>query len=216
MEITNIVQIESYLSGLMSPDERIEFEQKIKNDLTLQAELKIMQQATQLIDIDIAKDLKLKLTQWNTTEKHSKSRSVRFLPYAAAASILICLCLSFLYMESRFSNNALFDKNFVIIDHSIRGETVIELNSFEAGIKNTKENPKQAILELEQVLKSNPDLDSKEKAEWYLALANLKINNTTECNLYLQNIISQKSHPFRNKAIKLQEDISKIWRIRLN
>ena len=192
MEITNIVQIESYLSGLMSPDERIEFEQKIKNDLTL------------------PKDLKLKLTQWNTTEKHTKSRSVRFLPYAAAASILICLCLSFLYMESRFSNNALFDKNFVIIDHSVRGENVIEMNSFEAGIKNTKENPKQAILELEQVLKSNPDLDSKEKAEWYLALANLKINNTTECNL------SQKSHPFRNKAIKLQEDISKIWRIRLN
>lgn len=60
---------------------------KNKNDLTLQEELKIMQQATQLIDIDIAKDLKLKLTQWNTTEKHTKSRSVRFLPYAAAASI---------------------------------------------------------------------------------------------------------------------------------
>ena len=62
----------------------------------------------------------------------------------------------------------------------------------------------QAIIELEQAVASQPepaDL-TRQKADWYLALAYLKANRIDQARNQLQSISNQPSHPFQNIARK--------------
>ena len=71
-------------------------------------------------------------------------------------------------------------------------------------------NYSAAIEEFQTI--STQNTARKAGAEWFLALAYLEEGRVEEAQNVLNRIIEQSSHPNRNKANTLLEDLNSFWR----
>lgn len=212
----NFEKIESYLMDELSKEDRVKFEQELKLDLQLQSDLEDHLLARDLIEIDIATNLKAKL-QGLDQPKNTKVRKFNFKVWTIAASLLICISSAWIYLDKNYSNEALFDKNFLIIENQVRGSQPSspeeKLNLLIKDLENGQVNSVSAF---QKFIDENEDVDNEQKASWYLALAYLKENNIGKTKEVLQNIISEKNNPFSNKASILLNDLNNVWRNVIN
>ncbi|HUN16710.1 MAG TPA: hypothetical protein PK622_07860 [Saprospiraceae bacterium] len=212
----NFEKIESYLMDELSKEDRVKFEQELKLDLQLQSDLEDHLLARDLIEIDIATNLKAKL-QGLDQPKNTKVRKFNFKVWTIAASLLICISSAWIYLDKNYSNEALFDKNFLIIENQVRGSQPSspeeKLNLLIKDLENGQVNSVGAF---QKFIDENEDVDNEQKASWYLALAYLKENNIGKTKEVLQNIISEKNNPFSNKASILLNDLNNVWRNVIN
>ena len=225
----NFEKIESYLMDELSKEDRVKFEQELKLDLQLQSDLEDHLLARDLIEIDIATNLKAKL-QGLDQPKNTKVRKFNFKVWTIAASLLICISSAWIYLDKNYSNEALFDKNFLIIENQVRGSQPSspeeKLNLLIKDLENGQVNSVGAIKKAcvlcskpfsrIKFIDENEDVDNEQKASWYLALAYLKENNIGKTKEVLQNIISEKNNPFSNKASILLNDLNNVWRNVIN
>ncbi|HOJ91549.1 MAG TPA: hypothetical protein PLH86_10645, partial [Saprospiraceae bacterium] len=200
----------------LSKEDRVKFEQELKLDLQLQSDLEDHLLARDLIEIDIATNLKAKL-QGLDQPKNTKVRKFNFKVWTIAASLLICISSAWIYLDKNYSNEALFDKNFLIIENQVRGSQPSspeeKLNLLIKDLENGQVNSVGAF---QKFIDENEDVDNEQKASWYLALAYLKENNIGKTKEVLQNIISEKNNPFSNKASILLNDLNNVWRNVIN
>ena len=212
----NFEKIESYLMDELSKEDRVKFEQELKLDLQLQSDLEDHLLARDLIEIDIATNLKAKL-QGLDQPKNTKVRKFNFKVWTIAASLLICISSAWIYLDKNYSNEALFDKNFLIIENQVRGSQPSspeeKLNLLIKDLENGQVNSVGAF---QKFIDENEDMDNEQKAKWYLALAYLKENNIVKSKELLQSIISEKNNPFNNKASILLNDLNNVWRNVIN
>lgn len=212
----NFEKIESYLMDELSKEDRVKFEQELKLDLQLQSDLEDHLLARDLIEIDIATNLKAKL-QGLDQPKNTKVRKFNYKVWTIAASLLICISSAWIYLDKNYSNEALFDKNFLIIENQVRGSQPSspeeKLNLLIKDLENGQVNSVGAF---QKFIDENEDVDNEQKASWYLALAYLKENNIGKTKEVLQNIISEKNNPFSNKASILLNDLNNVWRNVIN
>jgi hypothetical protein len=109
----------------LSKDERDQFERELKSDLGLQSDLEDHILARDLIEIDIASNLKAKLKSLDQS-KNTTVRKFNFNVWTIAASLLICISSAWIYLDKNYSNEALFDKNFLIIENQVRGRSALK------------------------------------------------------------------------------------------
>jgi hypothetical protein len=212
----NFEKIESYLMDELSKEDRVKFEQELKLDLQLQSDLEDHLLARDLIEIDIATNLKAKL-QGLDQPKNTKVRKFNFKVWTIAASLLICISSAWIYLDKNYSNEALFDKNFLIIENQVRGsQPSSPEEKLSLLIKDLENGQVNSVGAFQKFIDENEDVDNEQKASWYLALAYLKENNIGKTKEVLQNIISEKNNPFSNKASILLNDLNNVWRNVIN
>ena len=172
----NFEKIESYLMDELSKEDRVKFEQELKLDLQLQSDLEDHLLARDLIEIDIATNLKAKL-QGLDQPKNTKVRKFNFKVWTIAASLLICISSAWIYLDKNYSNEALFDKNFLIIENQVRGSQPSspeeKLNLLIKDLENGQVNSVGAF---QKFIDENEDVDNEQKASWYLALAPARLD----------------------------------------
>jgi hypothetical protein len=212
----NFEKIELYLTDELSKDERDQFERELKSDLGLQSDLEDHILARDLIEIDIASNLKAKLKSLDQS-KNTTVRKFNFNVWTIAASLLICVSLAWLYLDKNYSNKALFDKNFILIENQVRGDQPSNPEEkLSLLIQDLKSDQVNTVIAFQEFIDENEDMDNEQKAKWYLALAYLKENNIVKSKELLQNIISEKNNPFNNKASILLNDLNNVWRNVIN
>jgi hypothetical protein len=212
----NFEKIELYLTDELSKDERDQFERELKSDLGLQSDLEDHILARDLIEIDIASNLKAKLKSLDQS-KNTTVRKFNFNVWTIAASLLICVSLAWLYLDKNYSNKALFDKNFILIENQVRGDQPSNPEEkLSLLIQDLQSDQVNTVIAFQEFIDENEDMDNEQKAKWYLALAYLKENNIVKSKELLQNIISEKNNPFNNKASILLNDLNNVWRNVIN
>lgn len=212
----NFEKIESYLMDELSKEDRVKFEQELKLDLQLQSDLEDHLLARDLIEIDIATNLKAKL-QGLDQPKNNIVRKFNFKVWTIAASLLICISSAWIYLDKNYSNEALFDKNFILIENQVRGsQPSSPEEKLSLLIKDLQNGHVNSVSAFQKFINENEDVDNEQKASWYLALAYLKENNIGKTKEVLQNIISEKNNPFSNKASILLNDLNNVWRNVIN
>jgi hypothetical protein len=212
----NFEKIELYLTDELSKDERDQFERELKSDLGLQSDLEDHILARDLIEIDIASNLKAKLKSLDQS-KNTTVRKFNFNVWTIAASLLICVSLAWLYLDKNYSNKALFDKNFILIENQVRGDQPSNPEEkLSLLIQDLQSDQVNTVTAFQKFIDENEDMDNEQKAKWYLALAYLKENNIVKSKELLQNIISEKNNPFNNKASILLNDLNNVWRNVIN
>ena len=121
----NIDLIEQYLTNEMSEAQRVEFEDKIKNDEALAAEFERRQTAHKMIDFMVTENLR---SQLKSLESHDtkivsiQSRRRRMYTLAIAASVAILLGAFFLFIPggSGLSNQQLAMQYYASPDFTMR------------------------------------------------------------------------------------------------
>lgn len=129
-------EILKYLDGEMSPDQRSEFEDRLKSDSEMKKMYDLLKLIYKTIDIDNEKDLSEKVN--NAYEKHIRIRRLKVYLYTVSAAAVVALLVVFYfsYFNQAVSTQELFSQNYqpYKIENTIRGK-ISEKGQFEKAIE---------------------------------------------------------------------------------
>lgn len=168
-------QIDDYVAGVMSENDKVSFEEKIKSDTQLQKQVTETQRLREvLLRSRVRNSINSARTEIQKPQK-GKGLVLTLGGFAAAASILLFMLSSPMMLTSQ--------------EFNYRGETTINQAS-EARVKdfeqaqiiiNKGEKPEEAIKILEK-LAYNPEISSnyQRNSKWMLVIAYLQANEATK------------------------------------
>lgn len=228
--------IERYFDGLLSAEEMKDFDRLKSNDEEFLKELELFKKANQAVRLSTIISLKSDIKQIHKDmEEVKKPRIISLIRIGVAASILLVVGIGF-YAQS-YSNRNLYNEAFSPVGDYITNmddeftdmEKAMELydrNQFEKAkllftqvydstgdqvalfyvghCEYQAGNMQKAIQDLSKVSNSY-----ESEAQWYIALAYLKINDVDRSINMLDNIIDgNQDEKFTVKARQLKEKLS--------
>jgi TolA-binding protein len=234
--------IERYFDNELSPEEIAQVAKLNETEVDFQKEFELFEKANEAIKLLTLSDLKedIKVLREKQTENTPRFRSLSWIK--VAASILLLAVVGVGFYAQQFSNESIYDSSYVPADDYITNmdaemsamEKALELynkKDFSAAIdafaeiKNT--NPEnqvakfylgQSLLQAgqdEQAIKTLSQVsgDYHPEALWYVALAQLKMDNEAAALQSLERIISEnKDEAFVIKAERLKRKLNSSFR----
>lgn len=223
----NIDQIDRYLNGQMTEQEKKDFELSLEEDDEFKALFEFVSDTQKAQAVNELTSLKAKL---NNTESNYKRRRQNTSYLKVAASIILLATLGYFIYNATLQSadtTVLFDKYYEVYPNvvaPVSRDAETSDNTFTAYEKGnyqevidelvTVENPTdttnfylgQAHLALGNYMPAIKTFDQikstsgfYDQALWYSALANLKINNMDRCKHILQQLIDTESS-YQQKA----------------
>lgn len=191
MNTAQFERIEAYLQNRLSEAERMSFEAEIHANSGLKAEVEV-QQKLRLGLRALAIEKHLLNAQKRTQTKQIKMAfwgKSQWQTWAAAASIIVVFSVSWWVWNYNLTANtsqlmALADKEMTDLQY--------------------KSLPFES---LQNLSKSAPTRNAREKAEWYVALVYVRKGDTISAKKTLRRISQNRLHPYRYKAKNLLEKI---------
>lgn len=169
-------QIEAYLDGTLSAEERRDFEARLKTDNALTEALEDARSATDVLDVLVQINLKKQLKEMEKQRSQKNRFSIRknLIPLAAAI-ILGVLTIAWFGVRSTYSDQSLVASNLEVYPGTgIRGSAEID-----QGVQAyTEKNYASAIDYFEGIPKGDPYYST---AQFYLG------------NIYLENGLASKA-----------------------
>ncbi len=234
--------IERYFDQLLSPEEELRFEQLKKTDPDFQAEFELFEKSHQALKLATIVHLKEEIKELHDNLPTSSNRPVIYrLGRLSIAASLLCI-VGLTWYAQQFSNSNLYenaytpvgdyittmdnefsdiekamklfnDKNFDEATASFQrifNQTGEQVALFYTGQSLFQANkPEEAITVLNQVT-----TNYKAEAQWYIALAYLKLDKDIKAQKVLEKIISeQEDDAFVLKATKLKDQLSSPFRV---
>jgi len=213
--------ISAYKAGKLQGEDLKAFEAELNSNKELQAAVDNHDVVEELLDLmwedevrDVVSNIpedQVSETASLTTKPEAKTRSLkRFLPIAAA--VLTLLAVGFLFRDnlSAPSNDELFVKHMsAYMGQTVRGDETLdkEISECDRGHYYLDSGDVETAKSIfENNLALSPDTCTN-KSEWYLSLIYLKTGKESERNNLLQKILNNNSHPYYEKAVKLQADL---------
>ena len=198
-----IGKIEKYLSGEMSLQEKLEFEDLIQTDPILKQEFDLRNEINQAILEEDVMDLRNSLDQ---IYKSTRNRKIKFLnPFVinvAAAVIIILIVVSgiFIYNKS-LNNDQLYNKFYtkypsVSISRSLSDNDSQKLVQ-KAFLLYDKNDFKNASILFNKLLEND---QSNYKDMFYLAICEQEQNNLKTSEKYLNILIKEKDQFYWEQA----------------
>ena len=202
--------IEKYLDQKMTENERIEFEQIMKNDSELKAEVALHQEVGETLKGDKIHQLRdvLKETDrnWGAEKKEQKgvARTINFRRIIAIAATVLLLVMTYQFFFSgggSMSNEQLFADNFqpyqMLLSQRGISEGEKDLVLENAVLAYSKGNYQSAASSFQQLSQNDPNDIS---FQFYLAVAQLGAKENDASISLFQNIISTEGHPFKEQS----------------
>ena len=193
------IGFESYLSNEMSPEEKLNFEEKLQKDSEFRESFNLYKQTTQFLDAkfstetaDFKQNLKTISTAYFNENQEKKSKVIVFKPwqYAVAASLVLFMGTWF-FMQN--GNPEYGDYN----QHESAYFT--ERGADDVNLKNAQDffnrkEYKSAVLAFEKVENlKNPEL------QYFYAIALIENNDFSKAEVFL-NTIKEGTSIYKDKA----------------
>jgi len=212
-------RIETYLKGNMSRDDKQSFESELTSDDELQKEMAAHKSANGAISYMNRRALKSKLVAIDAENpaqrKESKIRKL-MIQLAFAASIVLLAGFYFVFGGDYFnqqSSLAELSEEYFVPTHleNFKGSDAQIKRSFEeqlisADLLYQNGNYEEAIAEYKRL--SLMDHTLSDLAEWNLVMSYLlSESHQSEFESTLSQIEEDKTHPFYERAVRLDEEI---------
>jgi hypothetical protein len=194
MNTAQFERIEAYLQNRLSEVERRDFEAEIHENSTLRAEVEAQQKLRLgLRALGIEKQL-LNAQKRTQTRQIGQIRNMfwgkmQWQTWVAAASIVLVLGVSWWVWNYNSTQNK---NQFMALAEKEMTDIQYKSLPFES---------------LQNLSKSAPTRNAREKAEWYVALVYVKKGDTISAKKILRRISQNRLHPYRYKAKDLLEKI---------
>lgn len=197
--------IENYLMYRMPEAERASFEQQLSEDKLLQAHVEEVKQLIMAVEASAVADLmddfhqEIKTSQHNELSPKTKTNlRTLWTPYLVAASFLILIALfSIWYFQSTPAHEKLFARHFVADPGLITPMSAQDNYLFYAGMVDYRMGDyENAIQKWQELLLETPATDT---LAYFLGVANLAANNTSEALLWLQKTNEFQESVFRDE-----------------
>ncbi len=220
-------QISEYLSDQLSATDKSAFEAAMKQDPTLQSAIDhrhtLGDVADGFIEADISKNIasvRAELHQKESTTNQSLPQSEKstatalrirmYRKIAVAAAFIALLGMGYFYLNQQqpIDHDALYASYYRSpVVETVRGEaTDSKLDTSlhcDLGHQAMEQAKYKQAIELFEKINAAADQTCKQKAEWYTALAQLKLNRTAEVKQALKIIAARDDHDYRDKAKQL-------------
>lgn len=206
MEDQDYILFENYLSGELSKDETIVFENRLKKDLEFEKAFATYKDLNSFLEHKIGNETEIAAFKENlenisdkyfsktetVSEVKQKAKRFKFAQYAIAASVALLVGI---FVFNQFSNPTYSDFNsHTPFEVAVRGENV-ELLIKTTKAFNNKEYEK-ASLYLEELLKENSE---NKEYQLYYAITNIELDRFEKSDTVLK-ALSQGSSAYKNKA----------------
>ncbi len=203
MEDNHYTEIDQYLQGVLSTEQRKAFESRLKNDADFASEVNLYQEieqslASRISNKEAEKELRNTLQQLQKEQFVSEKKPTkviqlnRFRKYMIAASIAALIGL-FVFNQGTTPTYEAF-ANHQNIELTVRGASNTKMQNAEEAFNN--KDYITAIEYLDQVLAMQP---TNIEIQLYKAIALLETNQFLEADNLLESISTEQSI-FKNKA----------------
>jgi hypothetical protein len=193
LSIEQFERIESYLKGQMSEQERFIFEEEERQSVELQNEIKIHKdlhfglENSGVMQNIIAAQKRYNLNVEDTDEETGgvvkPIFKFSFTQLALAASFVLLIGFGVYRNQYYISSDAMTFAN---------DEIALKSSPFQLP---------------SNISKSDKDILTKQRAEWFFALAFVKQKEKKKAKVILQRITQTENHPFKEQAKKLLEKL---------
>ena len=211
-------QIEAYLQGSLTPALKLDFEERLHTDTSLQPEVARHRKANAAIAYDrrVALKEKLKSIEAEIRTPHTSARKpMLFKRIAIAASFLVLILAgSALYIHSAYSTGAVANSLFVSTSREqFRGDQAENTVADQMGRAETfvhDGNYDQAAAIYQSLLNSDNLL--QDQVEWNLLLSYYAIDSDSEqFKSLFANILADTSHDYHAQAVKLRDRMHQMF-----
>lgn len=233
--------IERYFDQQLSPEEKVEVEQLRATDLDFQEEFELFEKANQAVQLATAINLKEEIKDiHDSMEATSATPIFTFRRIGIAASVL--LIVGFGVYAQQYSNQNLYDEAYAPVGDYVTNMDN-EISQLEKAMElfdqQQYDNAQRAFNQIytttgdqialfyaghchyqagkfEEAISALSKIDNNYQAEaqWYIALAYLKLEKLDNTNNVLQSIIDNKQdEAFVLKAKRLKEQLASPLRI---
>ena len=212
-------RFQAYLNGTMSDEEHVSFDSELELDPNLREEFAMFKKAHRAIVYLNKKELKQKLKTIDAENSSATSggRTRKLIVrLAVAASLILIAGFSF------FFTTGYFDQDRSLADLSEEYFVPTQPESFRGDNAQGKPNYEEQLVQAD-LLYQGGDYDGaiaeykklslisntmSDRAEWNLAMSYLlSESHRAECDALLDRIISDTTHMYRERAVRLQEEI---------
>ena len=194
LSIEQFERIESYLKGQMSEQERLIFEEEerqseeLRNEIQIHKDLHFGFENSEVMQNIITAQKRYNLNQENndvTSEEETVKPIFKFsfTQLALAASFVLLIGFGVYRNQYYISSDAM---------------------TFATNEIASKSSPFQLP---SNISKSDKDILTKQRAEWFFALAFVKQKEKKKAKVILQRITQTENHPFKEQAKKLLEKL---------
>ena len=191
LSIEQFERIESYLKGQMSEQDRIIFEEDERQSPELRNQIQIHKDLLfGLENNGIMQNIVAAQKRYNTAEESNIKPIERpifkfsFTQLALAASLVLLIGFGIFYKSQYY----------------VSSDAIIFANDEIASKSSPFELPSN-------ISKSDKDLLTKQRAEWFFALTFVKQKEKKKAKVILQRITQTENHPFKEQAKKLLEKL---------
>lgn len=233
------ILFENYLTNKISEEERIAFEEKLKNDISFNQDFELYKNTFSFLENKFKNEENLNEFTKNLQKisdenfKSAKKKTFKIWQYGAVASVLLLVGIFFFNNSGNPSYDDFVDYNTIELavrnsqnDVLSKAENAYNSKDFTSAVTYfddlLKENPNNSeiqlykgfsLIELNKFDEAQKELKSiangksafKNKANWYLALSNLKQQKFVETLKYLQMIPESA-----DEYVKAQKLINKL------
>jgi len=202
-------QIDRYLDGVMGPDEKERFENEIKKNDALRAEIELQKKIARAIGDKEILSLESQLDKIYHENYRSVSRLIRVTPRTkkivayisgVAAAILIISIISAILLKKSTSAAELYAEYYqpAAFNMSFRtAENVVDNDLRSAMILYEKKEYDKAIELFENILEGD---ESRIGLNLYSGISHMEINEYAEANVNFKKIIDHKANAFFESA----------------
>lgn len=205
-------EIDRYLNGSMTDEEKAAFNLRMKNDSELCKEVELQRSIIKAV----RKEQLGKIIQ-KEERRISKQKSIRKLVISIGSFALAASVLGFFYVGYLNNCEDLANRYYAEYTYSpipSRGDEILPLTKSDSIFFNAlqeleKGNNKLAISQLEDLNNSNSEMiaASGYAIKWYLALTRLKNGEKKKARLLLREIESSPNNEYSEKAKELLQEL---------
>lgn len=235
MEQDYINRVETYLTGSLSKEDKKQFEKDLENDSNLQQAFQECILAIDVIDNQVAKDLKLKFTEWNQEKEKFNIWRSPILKIAASIVLVVGVFFIFFQESGSLSNEKISQKYYNLPNIPSSSLGTVDQQWSKGLEAYRKKLYDEAITAWVPIKNSSPEVnyylahsyfniqDYKSAAtlfeelsrgtsvysfpsDWYLTLSYLAVDDIMLYKKNLHEIIGDKDHPFYSDANSLNQE----------
>jgi hypothetical protein len=206
-------RIEAYLSGVLDPTQKQQFESELRTDEMLQREVDRHRKANLAIRHGYNMSLKERLKSIDREMQPARTR--RIIPIsvrriAAAASVLLVLAIgAHFYAHQTYSTDAVADKMFAATQPEVfrgREDYVVTLGERFANAEQLFRDGRYEEARQQYLVIIKEDSLLKDQAEWNLAMCLFALDPTSDqFGIVFDRLLSDTNHDYHQRALELRK-----------